>query len=93
MGLQKNVLFVKKIILLLDIIASTEYIVIMLILESITKAISKSGKTRYQISKETGIDEAVLCRIVSGGSCSMKTADILCKYLKLKLVSSKKKAR
>ena len=93
MGLQQNVLFVKKIILLLDIIASMEYIIIMMILESITKAINKSGKTRYQISKETGIDEAVLCRIVSGGSCSMKTANILCKYLKLKLVSSKKKAR
>ncbi|MCK5581811.1 MAG: hypothetical protein KAJ18_11130 [Candidatus Omnitrophica bacterium] len=86
-------MFVKKIVLLLDIITSIGYIVIMMIIEGITKAINKSGKTRYQISKETGIDEAVLCRIVSGGSCSMKTADILCKYLKLKLVSSKKKAR
>ena len=62
----------------------------MTILESITKAINKSGKTRYQISKETGIDEAVLCRIVSGGSCSMKTADILCKHLRLELKTKKK---
>ena len=78
---------------MLDIIASMGYIIIMTILESITKAINKSGKTRYQISKETGIDEAVLCRIVSGGSCSMKTADILCKYLGLELKPKKKRER
>ena len=56
-----------------------------MILENIVKAIEKSGKTRYQISKETGIDQAVLCRIVSRGSCSIKTADILCRYLGLEL--------
>ena len=59
-----------------------------MILESIAKAIKESGKSRYQISKETGIDNAVLCRIVTGsgtGSCSTKTADILLKYLGLEL--------
>ncbi|MHC4068423.1 MAG: helix-turn-helix domain-containing protein [Planctomycetota bacterium] len=60
---------------------------------NIAKAINKSGKSRYQISKDTGIDNAVLCRIVKGGSCSIETADILCKYLGLELVSRKKKAR
>jgi len=64
-----------------------------MILENIAKAIEKSGKSRYQIAKETGVDEAVLCRIVSGGSCSTKTADILCKYLGLKLVAKKKKKK
>jgi ribosome-binding protein aMBF1 (putative translation factor) len=66
-----------------------------MILENIAKAIEKSGKSRYQISKDTGVDQAVLCRIVSGGSCSIETADILCKYLGLELVAkkSKKKAR
>ncbi|MHC4462176.1 MAG: helix-turn-helix domain-containing protein [Planctomycetota bacterium] len=64
-------------------------------MENIAKAIEKSGKSRYQISKDTGVDQAVLCRIVSGGSCSIETADILCKYLGLELVAkkSKKKAR
>jgi len=62
-----------------------------MILENISKAIEKSGKTRYRISKETGIDQAVLCRIVSGGSCSTKTADILCKYLGLELKPKKKR--
>lgn len=65
----------------------------MSILESITKAIERSGKTRYLISKETGIDEAVLCRIVSGGSCSLKTADRLCAYLGLELRPKSKKVR
>jgi hypothetical protein len=62
-----------------------------MILERIAEAIEKSGKTRYQISKDTGIDNAVLCRIIQGGSCSTKTADILCKYLGLELISRRKK--
>ena len=65
-------------------------------MENIAKAIKKSGKSRYQISKETGIDEAVLCRIVTGsgtGSCSARTADGLCNYLGLELVVRKNKKR
>lgn len=65
-------------------------------MEAIAKAIEKSGKSRYQISKDTGIDQAVLCRIATGsgtGSCSTKTADILCKYLGLELKPKKEKAR
>ena len=64
-----------------------------MILENIAKAIEKSGKSRYQISKDTGVDQAVLCRIVSGGSCSIETADILCKYLGLELVAKKSKKK
>ena len=67
-----------------------------MILESIAKAIEKSGKPRYQIAKDTGIDNTVLFRIVNGGSCSVQTLDILCKYLGLELTpkkSKKKKAR
>lgn len=65
-----------------------------MILENIAKAIEKSGKSRYRIAKETGVDQAVLCRIVTGsgtGSCSTETADILCKYLGLELVAKKAK--
>jgi len=67
-----------------------------MILENIAKAIKKSGKSRYQISKETGIDNAVLCRITTGsgtGSCSTKTADILCKYFGLELKPKKQKEK
>jgi hypothetical protein len=64
-----------------------------MILERIAKAIEESGKTRYQVSKDTGIDNAVLCRIVTGsgtGSCGLKTIEILCEYLGLELVAKKK---
>jgi ribosome-binding protein aMBF1 (putative translation factor) len=68
-----------------------------MILESIAKAMKNSGKSRYQISKETGIDQAVLCRITrgSGGrySCGTKNADLLCKYLGLELVTKAKKIK
>jgi DNA-binding Xre family transcriptional regulator len=64
-----------------------------MIIENLAKAIKHSGKSRYQIAKATRIDQAVLCRIVNGGSCSTKTLDKLCKYLGLKLVSEKKSKR
>ena len=62
-----------------------------MILESIVQAMKQSKKTRYQISKETGIDQAVLCRIMSGGSCGTKTVDKLCLYLGLELVKKSRK--
>ena len=60
-----------------------------MIAEQITKAIEKSKISRYQISKDTGIDQSVLFRIVNGGSCSLETADILCHYLGLELKPKK----
>jgi len=50
---------------------------VVMIIEEIRKQIRKSKKSRYRISKETGIDEAALCRIMQGGSCKVETADIL----------------
>lgn len=64
-----------------------------MIVKSIGQAIEKCGKSRYQISQETGIDQAILCRIVNGGSCGMKTADKLCEYLGLEVRPRQKKAR
>jgi len=64
-----------------------------MILRSIAEAIERCGKSRYQIHKETGIDQAVLCRIVNGGRCSLETAEQLCEYLGLELRPRQKKAR
>ncbi len=64
-----------------------------MIVKSIAQAIEKSGKSRYQISKETGIDQAVLCRIVNNDICSMATADKLCEYLGLELRPRQAKRR
>ena len=54
-----------------------------MIIEKIRKQIKTSGKSRYRISQETGVDEAALCRIMQGGSCKVETADILFKYFGL----------
>jgi hypothetical protein len=61
-----------------------------MIIEEIRRQIEKSNKSRYQISKETGIDEAALCRIMQGGSCKVETADILLKYFGLTIAKKKR---
>ncbi len=63
-----------------------------MIIETIRKHIKSCGKTRYRISKETGVAEAQLCRIMQGKTCTVETADVLLKYFGLELVSKKKKA-
>jgi hypothetical protein len=62
-----------------------------MIMKAIIKAMEKSSKTRYQIWKDTGISQTVLQRIVRGGTASIETLDILCKYLGLELIDKKKK--
>jgi len=62
-------------------------------MEQIREQIETCGKSRYQISKETGIDKAALCRIMQGGSCKAETADILLKYFGFELVQKKKKRK
>jgi hypothetical protein len=57
----------------------------MTIIESIAQAIEKCGKSRYRIAHDTGIDQAVLCRIANGGRCGLDTAQQLCDYLGLEL--------
>ena len=56
-----------------------------MIMEQIRRHIRTCGKSRYQISKETGIDKAALCRIMQGGSCRAETADILLDYFGLEV--------
>jgi hypothetical protein len=64
-----------------------------MIVTSIAQAIEKCGKSRYQISKDTGIDQAILCRVVNGGTCGLRTADKLCEYLGLELRPRQAKGR
>ncbi len=65
-------------------------ILLIMIVETIRKHIKTCGKTRYQISKDTGVDEATLCRIIAGKACSTETADILLKYFGLTITRKKK---
>jgi ribosome-binding protein aMBF1 (putative translation factor) len=67
-----------------------------MILERIAETIRKSGLSRYRISKDTGVQQSVLCKIVTGSgssSCGIRTADKLCKYFGLELVSKKRKRK
>ncbi len=67
--------------------------VVCMIIETIRKQIESCGKTRYRISKETGVAEAQLCRIMQGKTCTVETADVLLKYFGIKLVAKKGKKR
>jgi plasmid maintenance system antidote protein VapI len=66
-----------------------------MLIELIRKQIRTCGKSRYRISQDTGIEEAALCRIMQGKTCTIETADILLKYFGFKLMPKepKKKAK
>ena len=67
------------------------YDIDMTIIKTLRKEIRACGKSRYQISKETGIDQAALCRIMQGGGCKVQTAEILCNYFGYELRRKKSK--
>jgi transcriptional regulator with XRE-family HTH domain len=57
------------------------------IAEQLRQAIEQSGKTRYRISLDSGISEAVLSRFVNGETdLTMENADKLCAALGLRVV-------
>jgi len=66
---------------------------VYMIIKDIAKAIEQSGKTRYRIAVDCGIDHAVIHRIVHGGSCSVETLDKLCEYLGLELRPVEKRSK
>jgi hypothetical protein len=58
--------------------------------EQVRQAIDTCGKTRYQISQDTGIDQATLCRFMGGnGGLSIPVLDTLGEYLGLRIVTDK----
>jgi hypothetical protein len=62
--------------------------------EQVRQAIDGCGKTRYQISKDTGIDQATLCRFMGGnGGLSNPVLDTLGEYLRLRIVADKPQAK
>jgi hypothetical protein len=62
--------------------------------EQVRQAIDACGKTRYQISKDTGIDQATLCRFMGGnGGLSIPVLDTLGEYLGLRIVTGKPQAK
>lgn len=58
------------------------------------KAIEQSGKTRYQISLETGIAQSVLSRFMHDkGGVSIESIDLICKSIGARLVSAPRTKR
>lgn len=56
--------------------------------DQLRHAIERSDKTRYRISQETGVSEAVLSRFMNRKvGLSMETVDLICECLGLRLVA------
>lgn len=64
-----------------------------MIMEKLAEAIENSEHSRYEIWRQTGVDQSVLHRIVNGGSCSIETANRLCEFLGLELIQTKKRRK
>src|SRR4051812_197363 len=59
--------------------------------DQLRRAVDESGLTRYQIAKETGIDESALAKFYNGHrGLSMKALNSLGELLQLKITSGRK---
>jgi transcriptional regulator with XRE-family HTH domain len=62
----------------------------MKLTDQLKNAIEASGKSRYQIAKDTGVDEATLSRFMHGkGGLSMEGLDAIADCLSLTLTTAK----
>jgi DNA-binding phage protein len=58
------------------------------------QAVLCCGKSRYQIAKETGIQQSVLSRFVNqGGGLSMEGIDLVCECIGMRLASDGKPSK
>ncbi len=64
------------------------------ILDDIRKAINAGGKSRYRISKDTGIGESQLSQLMAGTKgLSIEALERLANYLGLEVVARKKQKK
>jgi hypothetical protein len=61
----------------------------MSILKIIKQEIEKSGKSRNQIAINAGVEPAILCRLMQGGSIKVETAEKLLLYFGYSLTKGK----
>ena len=62
-----------------------------MLIELIRKQIKTCGKKHAEISRDTGIEQAVIFRIMKGGSCKAETVDALLKYFGFVVVKKQKR--
>lgn len=64
------------------------------LLDEIRKAIDQNEKSRYAMSKETGISQSHLCQFMNGSrGLSYETLEILADYLGFEIIIHPKKKR
>ena len=62
--------------------------------DQLRRAIDTCGKSRYEISHATGIDQATLCRFMGKkGGLSIPVLDTLADYLGLNITTGKPKGK
>jgi transcriptional regulator with XRE-family HTH domain len=61
--------------------------------EQLRRLINESGFSRYEISKQTGVDQATLSRFMKGSDLSTRSIDLLGKYLGLSLVQKQSRRK
>jgi transcriptional regulator with XRE-family HTH domain len=64
-----------------------------MIIERIRERIKNSGESLNEISRNTGVDVAVLSRIMHGGDCKTLTADSLLSYFGLTIAQKNRSKR
>jgi hypothetical protein len=75
---------------MLDTLTVLGHVMSMDLLKTIRKEFKTCGESRYKIAQNTGIEQAVLCRIAKGGSCKTQTTETLLQYFGYKLVKAKR---
>ena len=62
--------------------------------DQLREAIRNAGCSRYEIARQTGIDQSVLSKFMSGErGVSLATADLLCEFLKVDLTKRRQNKR
>ena len=64
-----------------------------MLIELIRKQIKTCGKKHAEISRATGIEQAVIFRIMKGGGCKDETVDAMLKYFGFEVVKRHKQKR
>jgi transcriptional regulator with XRE-family HTH domain len=55
------------------------------LIDRVRAAVAKSPLSRYELGKQSGIDQAALLRFVRGGSLRIESVEKLCPFLGLEL--------
>lgn len=63
------------------------------ILIAIRQAFTKGIKTRYEVSKDTGVNQATLSKVMKGGGMNVDTAELVAKALNIEITVKQKEEK